>query len=460
MADHVQNRSRQTSQGTLLESLFGSTAEETISPWRPAAAGMATAAALSLLFSKLWPLESLGVAVSLSQLHHPTVAPLIVSGAAVLLSFLAGISAAFALTHAMSRTLLQAAALGAWAGPVALLVTGRSPLLLLAAVLLAPATARLLHRSEDSDPDECQMFDPLAAGDGGFVRTAAASLALHMSVLAVGNQQFATASLLICSALATMQRLAWRRRSSEPHPRFASLLGGAILFAFLGTVPLGSGAGPSVLRSQPQSAQSTRSLGGDYTGLFLYPKLKQTVILVPPLPSLQNGLFSSQTDNPLRVPFFGIYWVFRHPELAPMPDSFRGEGDPEGMNLRSMDGRPLRVEARQNFGRIIDLRCCSRIQLQVRNNDRYPGTIRVELLLRDSRVPKLSMVSLGSYELRSTQRFRLYDYRPAVQETVDYAVPRGAAPFDEAVVRFHLDHTRDRRAAKVAVEAFVFVPYL
>lgn len=145
------------------------------------------------------------------------------------------------------------------------------------------------------------------------------------------------------------------------------------------------------------------------------------------------------------MPFFGIYWVFRHPEFAPPPDSFRGDGDPEGMNLRSMDERPIRVEARQNFGRIIDLRCCSRIQVQVRNNDRYPGTVRMELLLSDTR--NLWTISLGRQELRTTQRFRLY----AVS---------GAEPFDEAIVRFHLNPARERRAAKIAVEAFVFVPRL
>jgi hypothetical protein len=420
---------------------------------------MAVAAAFSILFSKLWPLESLGVAVALSQLHHPAVTSLIVSGASVLLSFLVGMSAAFALARAMSATLLQAAALGAWAGPLALLVTGRAPLLLLAAALLAPAIARLF-KSEGADPDDRRMFDLLAAGDGGLVRAVAAALALQMSVIAVGNQRFAMASLLVGGALATMRRVAWRRRSSVAEPRFASLLAGAILFGFLGAVPLGGGAGLSPQASQSQNAQSAANPGGDYNGLFLYPKAERIVTLVPPLPSLREGLFSSPKDNPLRVPFFGIYWVFRYPEMAPPPASFRGEGDPEGMNLRSMDGRPIRVEARQNFGRIIDLRCCTRIQVQIRSSDRYPGTVRMELLLNDSSAPKLSMVSLGSRELRSTQRFRFYDNRTAVKETVDYTVPGGTAPFDEAVIRFHLDRTRERKAAKIAVEAFVFVPHL
>ena len=70
------------------------------------------------------------------------------------------------------------------------------------------------------------------------------------------------------------------------------------------------------------------------------------------------------------------------------------------------------------------------------------------------------MESLGSHELRSTQRFRLYDNRTAVKETIDYTIPVGAAPFDEAVVRFHLEKGRERRAAKIAIEAFVFVPRL
>ena len=439
--------------------LSGSVAEEPVSLWRPAAAGLAVAAAFSILFTKLWPLHSLDLAVAFSELHHPAVTLLISSGLTVLFAFVTGISAAFALARTVNGTLLQAAALGAWAGPVALLVTGRAPLLPFAAALLAPALARLLQ-SEGSAPDERRMFGLLDAGDGGFVRTAAAALALQVSVIAVANQRFVIASLLVCGALAAMRRLAWRRRSAAPQPRFTSLLAGAMLISFLGTVPLGGGGGEGLFpeANHPRRVLTSTNQGGDYNGLFLHPKPERIVSLVPPPPSLRSATIASPKDNPYRVPFFGIYWVFRFPELAPPPASFRGEGDPEGMNLRSMDKRPIRVEARQNFGRIIDLSCCSRIQVQVRNSDRYPGTVRMELLLRDSR--NLSMVSLGSRELRSTLRFRLYDNRTTVKETVDYTVPGGAAPFDEAVVRFHLEKGRERRAAKIAIEAFVFVPRL
>jgi len=437
--------------------LSGSAVEEPNSLLPPAAAGFAVAAAFSILLFKFWPLHSLDLAVAFSELHHPAVTSLIASGFTAGLAFVAGISAAFALARTINRMLLQAAALGAWAGPVVLLATGRAPLLLFAAALLAPAVARLF-RSEVFDPEERRMFDLLDGGDGGFVRTAAAALALHVSVIAVANQRIVIASILVCGALAAMRRVMWRRRSAAPRPRFGSLLAGTLLFAFLGTVPLGGGQGPFPEANQSRKVLTPTNQEGDYNGLFLHPKPERIVTLVPPLPSLRSAFIASPKDNPYRVPFFGIYWVFRSPELAPPPASFRGEGDPEGMNLRSMDGRPIRVEARQHFGRIIDLRCCFRIQVQVRNSDRYPGTVSMELLLRDSR--NRSMASLGSHELRSTQRFRLYDNRTAVKETVDYAVPAGAAPFDEAVVRFHLEKGRERRAAKIAIEAFVFVPNL
>lgn len=421
---------------------------------------MAMAAAFSLLYFKAWTLASLGVAVAFAELYHPAVTSLIAAGAGVLVSFAGGMAAAFSVSRAINRTLLQAVAFGAWSGPLALLVADRSLLLLLAGAGLSSAVARLMPRREELAPDERQLFDPLPAGDGGLVRTVIAAVALQLAVVAVGTDRFAVASVLICGSVTAMLRVASRRRSVAPQPRFALLLAGAIFMAFLGTVPLGGGAGSSEQAGERKKTQPAKSLGGDHDGLFLYPKSDKPVTLVPPLPSLRSGLLSSQKDDPLRVPFFGIYWVFRSPELAPPPDSFRGEGDPESVSLRSMDKRPVQVEARQNFGRIIDLRCCSRMQVQLRNNDRYPGTIRIELLLRDSRAPKLPMVSLGSHELRSTQRFRFHDDRPAVRETIDFAVPGGAAPFDEAVVRFHLDKSRERQAAKVAIEAFVFVPKL
>ena len=55
--------------------LSGSVAEEPVSLWRPAAAGLAVSAAFSILFSKLWPLTSLALAAAFSPLHHPLSRP-------------------------------------------------------------------------------------------------------------------------------------------------------------------------------------------------------------------------------------------------------------------------------------------------------------------------------------------------------------------------------------------------
>ena len=180
-----------------------------------------------------------------------------VSAATVLVSFLTGTSAAFAIARGMSGVFLQAAALGAWARPVALLATGRAPLLLFAAPLLASATARLFGAAE-YDSDERRMFDLLAAGDGGLLRTVAGAVAIQMSVIAAGNEQFAIASLLICGALAALRRVAWRRRSSEPAPRYAGLLAGAILIRRPRYRSIGGRRRGSFSASQPASDRASR----------------------------------------------------------------------------------------------------------------------------------------------------------------------------------------------------------
>ena len=416
------------------------------------AVAFGAAAVSSLVLSKLWPLLLRDKADAMEMLYGPTAALVLVSAPVVLLSFGFGAAA----VRSLDRAFLQAAALGAWVGPLFLVDAVRAPLFVLAAVLLAPGVARLFG-ADSFEADERGMFDLLAGGDGGVVWMIAAAVALQLSVIAVGNFRFGLASLLVFGALVAGRRLVWRRRSDSPKPRFAALVVGALGLAFIGMMPLGGGDGMFAGVAQLPPAEPKKNDGGDHDGLFLYPKAERVMALIPVPPSLRNDRFASSEDTPFRVPFFGLYWVFRYPELEPPVASFRGEGDPEGMNLRSMDGRPIKVEARQNFGRYIDLRCCSRIQVEVRNGDRYPGTIRMELILADSKTAKDWTVSLGSQELRSTQRIRLHDGR-AVKETVEYAIQPGTAPFDEAILRFHLDRSRQRRAGKIAVEAFVFVP--
>ena len=118
------------------------------------------------------------------------------------------------------------------------------------------------------------------------------------------------------------------------------------------------------------------------------------------------------------------------------------------------------MEAHQNLGSRIDLNCCSRIQVAIRNTDRYPETVSLELILTDTSLPKRPSQSLGSIKVRSTRPWGLYGDRPAVGETLTFEVPARSAinRFDEVTVVFRLDPARADFGAKIGIERFVLVP--
>lgn len=119
------------------------------------------------------------------------------------------------------------------------------------------------------------------------------------------------------------------------------------------------------------------------------------------------------------------------------------------------------MEAKQNFGRSIDLNCCREIQIAVTNADTYRWTVSMELILVDSTLPGKPSQSLGIAAVKSTPEWTVYGERlQAQQEILRFAIP--ATPsirsFDEVTVRYRLESPRTDTAAKVAIEKFVLVP--
>jgi hypothetical protein len=129
-------------------------------------------------------------------------------------------------------------------------------------------------------------------------------------------------------------------------------------------------------------------------------------------------------------------------------------------NTRSTDRRPLSMEAHQNLGTLIDLDCCSTIQVAIRNADRYPETISLELVLTNTSLPGKPSQSLGSIMVKSTRPWQLYGDRPPVAETLIFKVPANSAirRFDDVTIVFRLDTARAELGAKIAIERFVLVP--
>jgi hypothetical protein len=199
-------------------------------------------------------------------------------------------------------------------------------------------------------------------------------------------------------------------------------------------------------------------MGGTYKGVILLPEPVPHKVLAPPVASLTQASSSRKRSEPFSVPFFGVYWMFRWPQVEPPPNSYVVRGSPLKSVFRSSDRFPLSEEARQNFGTPIDLDCCSKIQLAITTADLHSRFITLELIVGDTASPGKPRLSLGQGAIIQTA-----DWRPdnlPVEALMSFDVPRNSAlrKFDEATIRFHPRYPFATASTKVSIERFVFLP--
>jgi hypothetical protein len=197
-------------------------------------------------------------------------------------------------------------------------------------------------------------------------------------------------------------------------------------------------------------------------GIVLWPEPQTQTKLVAPTPVLGEALQTGRgSAKSLEIPFDGVYWFFKAPDLHPPKTSRQAHGSPELVNIRSTDRRPLSMEAHDHLGNMLNLDCCSRIQVAIRNADHYPETVSLELVLINTSVPGKPSQSLGTVMVRSTRPWKLFD-EPAkpVSETLNFVIPAHASihDFDEVMVVFRLDAARADSGPKIAIDRFVLVP--
>lgn len=202
-------------------------------------------------------------------------------------------------------------------------------------------------------------------------------------------------------------------------------------------------------------------MSDSYVGVLLWPQKQRHTRLIAPLPvSLKQLLFGNNSLKPLVIPFDGVYWFYKAPDARPPARSRVAHGSPEMFNIRSTDRRPLRMEAHQNIGTLINLNCCGRIDIAIRNADRYPESLSLELVLTDSASPDKRSQSLGRAMVKSTSPWKLYDDRPPTTETLSFIVPANSEihRFDEITVVFRLGAGRSDAGAKVGIDHFTLLP--
>ncbi len=199
---------------------------------------------------------------------------------------------------------------------------------------------------------------------------------------------------------------------------------------------------------------------GGERGIILWGKEQDYTKLVAPNPLLPSSSSSRGNASPLVIPFDGVYWFFKSPDLRPPVGSQQAHTTPDIVDIRSTDRRPLSIEALDHLANLINLDCCSRFQIAIRNADRYPETVSLELQLVNTTLPHTPSVSLGQMMVSSTHAWKLYEKPVAVNETLSFPIPirRTLRSFDEVKIIFLLDRARADAAARIAIDHFVLIP--
>ena len=216
------------------------------------------------------------------------------------------------------------------------------------------------------------------------------------------------------------------------------------------------GDGPEDL---PDAAAGDIAGAGGFPGVILWPEIKPIPTLIAPMPQTPEGGGPAVMPRPLAIPFSGEYWMFRWPYARPPKTSFFQRGSPADLSFSSTDHRPLQMEARHKLDQSIALSCCSAIRLEIRNADRYPNTISLELVLMSGDWPGAPSLNLGHYNVTS-QPDASRDPVTPVAETLEFPVPSTAKleSFDEFKVVFQRAWRRADKSAKLAIDRFILVP--
>jgi len=394
--------------------------------------------------------------------------------------------------------LIRRASMGAlWLAPLALFLRENSGLSVVVAAVLSVTVAKFLFESRPlTDTGEESLLTSLRADNlplfpgFGLQVSVIAALSVQIGILAGLTDRSATGTLLIALAftLWTWTHNRWKSASVPILKPFysnpLSALTLVIVLMIVGLMPFlrhGSGHGHLVAahhwfwhrptaggprREQPTGALARPALaeisgGTGDRGIILWPEKQTVTKLVAPTPVMANAQTSRGNANPLVIPFDGVYWIFKSPDMQPPPDSRQAHISPDIVEIRSNDRRPLSIEAYDHLANLIDLDCCSRVQVAIRNADRYPESVSMELVLMNTTLPYKPSVSLGRMSVNSTPAWNLYeDKHPTINETLSFAVPsqRLLRAFDEVKIVFRLDQARADTGARIAIDHFVLVP--
>lgn len=417
----------------------------------------------------------------------------------------------------MIRAALRTSAVAVWFAPATILLSQLSPAALAAALVLVVSATRLLYgqwRQMQPEVEEPGMAAPYAPGSFAACQLPerrpwremapglAASLAIQSGVAAVLMHWPLAAAAFFAMGAAFLTAFAMASGAAglgrtQSLPR--ALLGVAMTLLLAagmtvggspGLLTRGAGwiwdlnsrgragmgstwqavlrrlfyheqpvgaAGSEAEKATPPPASAAGDFPGGFPGVILWPEVKPVATLIAPLPAGGSGM-AAPLLRPFSIPFSGEYWMYRWPYARPPHDSFRERGNPAALAFSTTDHSPLQMEAYHKLETPIDLKCCGRIQVEIWNADRYPGTVTLELLLVNTERSSALSQSLGNAPVTSKVDLGK-EPLVAVRETLEFPIPAAAqAEFDEFRIVFHRARARLDKSAKIAIDRFVLVP--
>lgn len=142
----------------------------------------------------------------------------------------------------------------------------------------------------------------------------------------------------------------------------------------------------------------------------------------------------------------------------PPPNSFFQRGSPADLSFRTVDHWPLQMEARQKLIQPIDLTCCGKVQIEIRNADTNAAAVMLELVaIGDGDTEQ----SLGVSRVASRPDLTKDPVIP-VPETLDFIVPPNLSIglVQEFKVVFGRMLAHSDRSARIAIARFLLAPRL
>jgi hypothetical protein len=399
---------------------------------------------------------------------------------------------------------LRTSAVAIWFAPACILLSHVSPVSLIAALALVVAATRLLYSEWIAGRPPAEPLSPAVpvAAVGMFGWTGvrrpvvtrelatgvSAALALQFGVVSVWKHQplFAGFWFVLSAAVITLFAMVSGAADHTPPPSLPRSAFGILATILLaagitvggihllrggggdGGTEVNGGAGAvasakEVLRElfgdekkpgekgdapphppPPQLAGIARD--GSFPGVILWPEVRPVARLVAPLPAgASEGI---AFVRPFTIPFDGKYLLYRWPYQHPPANSILERGNPVAMAFSTTDHWALNMDAVQQFDEPIDLRCCSRVRIEIWNADRFPNTVQLELYADGK--------TLGLAPVRSTPDLKR-DPVVAVPETIDFSTI-GAGTCKELKVAFRRARVRMDKSARISIERFVLVP--